>query len=197
MKLNIPNPCFENWDEMTSSDKGKFCQVCSKTVRDFTNSSDEELYEEVKSNSNICGNFRTHQLNRNIALSVLGKIALGLVATVGISNTAEAQEIKTDEEFNQIDLKKGFDGLRKVNDTIGVSHWLGMPSKEDIESTQPRIFLDGFRISEDKMKKLNKENIESINILDEKSATTIYGEKAKYGAIVITSKKKLKNKKSK
>ena len=72
-----------------------------------------------------------------------------------------------------------------------------MPSKEDIESTQPRIFLDGFRISEDKMKKLNTENIASINILDEKSATTIYGEKAKYGAIVITSKKKLKNKKAK
>lgn len=197
MKLNIPNPCFENWDEMTSSDKGKFCQVCSKTVRDFTNSSDEELYEEVKSNSNICGNFRTHQLNRNIALSVLGKIALGLITTVGISNTAEAQEIKTDEEFKQIDLKKGFYGFRNVNDTIGVSHWLGMPSKEDIEFTQPRIFLDGFRISEDKMKKLNKENIASINILDEKSAITIYGEKAKYGAIVITSKKKLKNRKSK
>ncbi|MCD0480470.1 hypothetical protein LPB90_18680 [Chryseobacterium sp. LC2016-29] len=197
MKLNIPNPCFENWNEMTSSDKGKFCQVCSKTVRDFTNSSDEELYEEIKSNSNICGSFRNNQLNRNIALSVLGKIALGLITTVGISNTAEAQELKTDEEFKQIDLKKGFDGFRKVNDTIGASHWLGMPSKEDIESTQPRIFLDGFRISEDKMKKLNKENIESINILDEKSATTIYGEKAKFGAIVITSKKKLKNRKSK
>lgn len=189
MKLNIPKPCHENWDAMTPKEKGRFCKVCSKTVRDFTNSSDEELYQEIKLNNNICSSFREDQLNRNIALSVFGKFAMGLVATVAFSNTTNAQELKTDEEIKKIDLKKGFSGLRKVNDTIGLSGWLGMPSKEDIESTQPRIFLDGFRISEDKMKKLNQENIESVNILDEKSATAIYGEKAKYGAVVITSKK--------
>jgi len=194
MKIQISKPCHENWDAMTSNEKGRFCEVCTKTVTDFTNSSDEELYQEMKSNSNICGNFRGNQLNRNIAMSVLGKIALGLVTTVGISNNVDAQELKTDEEIKSIDLKKGFEGFRKVNDTLGISGWLGMPSKEDIESTQPKIFLDGFRISEDKMKKLNKENIESINILDEKAATTIYGEKARFGAIIITSKKKNKKK---
>lgn len=192
MKLSIPNLCYENWDGMSPSEKGRFCEVCSKSVRDFTNCSDEELYQEIKSNPNICGNFRENQLNKNIALSVLGKMALGLVTTVGMSNTTDAQELKTSEEINKIDLKKGLNGFRKVNDTIGISGWLGMPSKEDIESTQPKIFLDGFRISEDKMKKLNQENIESINILDEKAATAKYGEKAKYGAIIITSKKKSK-----
>jgi len=192
MKIQISKPCHENWDGMTSNEKGRFCEICSRTVSDFTNSSDEELYQEVKSNTNICGNFSENQLNRNIALSVLGKIALGLIATVGISNSADAQELKTDEEIKKIDFKKGFEGFRKVNDTLGLSGWLGMPSKEDIESTQPRIFLDGFRISEDKMKKLNKENIESINILDEKAAASIYGDKAKFGAVVITSKKKKK-----
>ncbi|WP_332452986.1 hypothetical protein [Chryseobacterium aquaticum] len=192
MKLNIEKPCFENWDEMLSGDKGKFCEVCNKTVQDFSNCSDEEMYTEIKKNPNICGNFRDHQLNRNIALSVLGKIALGLVTTVGISNTVDAQELKTSDEINKLDLKKGFDGFYEVTDTLPQTRWLGMPSKEDIESTQPRIFLDGFRISEDKMKKLNKQNIESVNILDEKSAVAIYGEKARYGAIVITSKKKNK-----
>lgn len=192
MKLSIPKPCHENWDTMTPNEKGRFCQVCSKKIRDFTNSSDEELYQEIYSNSDICGNFRGNQLNRNIALSVLGKIALGLVATVGISNTANAQELKTDEEIKKVDLKKGIGGFRKVNDTLAGPIWLGMPSKEDIESTQPKIFLDGFRISEEKMKKLNPENIESINILDEKSATVIYGSNVKHGAIVITSKKKSK-----
>ena len=192
MKLNIKKPCLENWDEMSSFEKEKFCQVCSKAVHDFSHSSDEELYEEIKSNPNICGKFNDNQLNRNIALKVLGKIALGLVATVGISNNVNGQELKTDEELNKIDLKKGFSGLRKVNDTIGLSGWLGMPSKEDIESTQPKIFLDGFRISEDKMKKLKKENIESVKILDEKSATEVYGEKGRFGAVIITSKKKKK-----
>lgn len=194
MKLNIPQPCYENWEAMTSDGKGKFCQVCYKTVRDFTHCSDEEVYIEIKSNSNICGNFRDDQLNRNIALSVFGKLALGLVATAGFSNIINAQELKTDEEIKKIDLKKGFESFRKVNDTIGLSGWLGMPSKEDIESTQPKIFLDGFRISEDKMKKLNQENIESVKILDEKSAKAIYGDEARFGAVVITSKKKKKSK---
>ncbi|MFY1045698.1 hypothetical protein [Chryseobacterium sp. GP-SGM7] len=194
MKLNIPQPCHENWDAMTSDQKGKFCQVCNKSVRDFTHCSDEEIYEEIKSNFNICGNFKDDQLNRNIALSVFGRFALGLVASVSFSNTIDAQELKTDEEIKKIDLKKGFSGFRKVNDTIGLSGWLGMPSKEDIESTQPKIFLDGFRISEDKMKKLNQENIESVKVLDEKSARAIYGDNARFGAVVITSKKKKKSK---
>jgi len=192
MKILIPKPCHENWDSMTTTEKGRFCEICSRKVSDFSNSSDEELYEEIKSNPNICGNFRENQLNRNIAMSVLGKIALGLIATVAISNFADAQELKTDEEIKKIDLKEGIDGFRKVNDTLVNTRWLGMPSKEDIESTQPKIFLDGFRISEDKMKKLNRKNIESINILDEKAATSIYGKEARFGAIVITSKMKKK-----
>lgn len=192
MKINITKPCSEKFNEMSSVEKGKFCQVCNKTVYDFSTKTDEEIYTEIKDNPNICGNFKVNQLNRNIALSVLGKVALGLVATVGISNTAKAQELKTDEEIKKIDLKKGFYGFRPVNDTIGAMRWLGTPSKEDIESTQPKIFLDGFRISEDKMKKLNQNNIESVKILDQKSATEIYGKQGNYGAIVITSKKKKK-----
>ncbi|WP_169925738.1 TonB-dependent receptor plug domain-containing protein [Chryseobacterium geocarposphaerae] len=179
---------------MTSNEKGRFCEVCTKTVKDFSLSSDEELYQEMRLGSDICGNFRENQLERNIALSVLGKMALGLIVSVGASVTVNGQKLKTEEQINKIDLKNGFDGFRKVNDTIGRSYWLGTPSKEDIESTQPKIFLDGFRISEDKMKKLNRENIESIDILDEKAATAIYGKKAEYGAIIITSKKKPKNK---
>ncbi|MCA6068111.1 hypothetical protein JI747_013025 [Chryseobacterium sp. RG1] len=194
MKITIPAPCHENWDSMTSHEKGRFCEVCTKTVKDFTKCSDEELYHEIQSDPHTCGNFRANQLNRNIALSVVGKIALGLVVSVGASITVNGQKLKTEEDIKKIDFKQGFVGFRKVNDTIGRSNWLGTPSKEDIESTQPKIFLDGFRISETKMKKLNRENIESIEILDEKRAVEIYGEKVQYGAVVITSKKKPKNK---
>ncbi|MCE3074759.1 TonB-dependent receptor plug domain-containing protein [Chryseobacterium gwangjuense] len=197
MKITIPTPCHENWEAMTSEEKGRFCSVCSKTVRDFTRSSDEELYQEMKSDPDICGNFNENQLNRNIALSVFGKIALGLVVSLGASITVNGQKLKTDEDLKKIDFKQGFVGFRKVNDTIGASNWVGRPSKKDIESTQPRIFLDGFRISEDKMKKLNRENIESIDILDGTAATAIYGKEGQYGAVVITSKKILKNRKSK
>lgn len=56
---------------------------------------------------------------------------------------------------------------------------------------EPLYILDGVEILEDKLKmKLSPNDIESINVLKGASATATYGEKAKYGAIIITSKKK-------
>ena len=44
-KINIPEPCHEDWAQMTSTEKGKFCDSCAKEVIDFTNKSDEQLYK--------------------------------------------------------------------------------------------------------------------------------------------------------
>lgn len=35
MKIQIPTPCHENWNEMNANEKGKFCKVCNKTVVDL------------------------------------------------------------------------------------------------------------------------------------------------------------------
>jgi hypothetical protein len=54
--ITIPKPCHENWDKMTPHEKGRFCSVCSKTVRDFSHSSKEEIIWEVgRSPESICG----------------------------------------------------------------------------------------------------------------------------------------------
>jgi hypothetical protein len=52
--------------------------------------------------------------------------------------------------------------------------WLGMPSKEDIESTQPLILLDNKKISEEKMKKINSDKVKSIKVLSEKGAKALW-----------------------
>lgn len=64
--LSIPTPCDENWDKMTPTEKGRFCQVCNKNVFDFTAYSDHQLLDYIKNNGNICGRLNSTQLNRPI-----------------------------------------------------------------------------------------------------------------------------------
>ena len=63
--IAIPTPCNENWDRMLPEDKGRFCQLCAKTVVDFTNSSPEEITDYFIKNkeSKTCGRFKKEQLN--------------------------------------------------------------------------------------------------------------------------------------
>lgn len=45
IQINIPNPCSQNWDEMTATGNGRHCAHCSTTVIDFTTCTDAELYQ--------------------------------------------------------------------------------------------------------------------------------------------------------
>jgi TonB-dependent SusC/RagA subfamily outer membrane receptor len=56
-------------------------------------------------------------------------------------------------------------------------------------SPPPLYILNGDEISEEEMKLIDPNKIESISVLKDKSAETIYGEKGKNGVIVITLKK--------
>ncbi|WP_186774292.1 carboxypeptidase-like regulatory domain-containing protein [Chitinophaga pinensis] len=65
--LHIPQPCAENWNQMTPNEKGRFCQHCQKTVIDFSNMSDHEVANIVnRSKEQICGRLHVSQLNREI-----------------------------------------------------------------------------------------------------------------------------------
>lgn len=41
--IGIEKPCSENWDKMTPTEKGAFCQKCAKQVHDFSNQSLNEI----------------------------------------------------------------------------------------------------------------------------------------------------------
>ena len=64
--IQIPVSCGENWNKMTASQQGKFCQVCEKEVIDFTKITDAELLEKIKSGQKICGRFKQSQLSRDL-----------------------------------------------------------------------------------------------------------------------------------
>ena len=63
-KLSVPNPCSEGWDKMIPTEKGRFCSQCNRTVVDFTNMTNAEIRNYLKSQKGkrVCGYFRTEQL---------------------------------------------------------------------------------------------------------------------------------------
>jgi sarcosine oxidase delta subunit len=63
-KIQIDQPCPENWNNMQACGDGKFCSVCSKTVIDFTSKSGDEIIAELKNKNgdHVCGRFKNIQL---------------------------------------------------------------------------------------------------------------------------------------
>ena len=68
LRISIPQPCHEDWNKMTPTEKGRFCASCTKEVFDFSSSTDEELVKLAYSGGNLCGRFRADQLEREIKL---------------------------------------------------------------------------------------------------------------------------------
>lgn len=199
MKVTIPKPCHENWEAMTPNEKGRFCQLCAKNVIDFTNSSDTEIQEGVSRNSNMCGNFRVEQLDRNLSYtfinSLLTKFAVGFILTSGGIVTAQTKaeescEIRKDTVNNikgkitEIPIEKTIANPQQIR--IG-----GVVSTLN-SNTQPLYILDGEIIDDEKFRKINPDHIKKIDVLKGGNAISVYGSKATYGAIIITSKKKKK-----
>ncbi|MBS1511500.1 MAG: carboxypeptidase regulatory-like domain-containing protein [Bacteroidetes bacterium] len=69
LQLNIPTPCHENWNNMSASEKGRYCAACSKEVVDFTTMSDAALLQYFSSltNEKVCGRVYADQLDRVIS----------------------------------------------------------------------------------------------------------------------------------
>lgn len=65
LKLSIPVPCHENWENMTPTEQGRFCASCKKEVVDFSIMTDVQILRYFSNYSgNTCGNFELAQLER-------------------------------------------------------------------------------------------------------------------------------------
>lgn len=123
-QLRIPEPCHEDWNKMTPSDKGRFCSSCSKTVVDFTVMNNDEIQKFLQLNADqkLCGHVRKSQLNRlkvTIPATVLQQSWLGhrafllaLLITMGttlmsckddLGNHQKIDEVTVVDSFNQGD----------------------------------------------------------------------------------------------
>ncbi|WP_131536890.1 carboxypeptidase-like regulatory domain-containing protein [Pedobacter nototheniae] len=109
-KIVIPEPCHEKWYQMTENHVGKFCDLCQKSVVDFTGLTDQELKKWFKKNQGkSCGRFKPEQLNRLMDSNISnrkfspGLIAASLIAFLSFPKLSEARQV---EKHNVYQLDK-------------------------------------------------------------------------------------------
>jgi hypothetical protein len=68
LRLSIPEPCHENWENMVPNEIGVYCQSCSKEVTDFTSMTDTDIFKylDKRRGQKLCGRFKNTQLERPI-----------------------------------------------------------------------------------------------------------------------------------
>lgn len=70
LRLHIPEPCHENWQNMTPQEQGRFCGSCQKTVVDFSMQTDQEVLNYfLKADHHVCGRFADDQLNKELLIT--------------------------------------------------------------------------------------------------------------------------------
>lgn len=116
INIQIPEPCHEDWNIMTPQDKGRHCAVCSKTVVDFTKSTDEQIISTIEQSNKLCGRFKNNQLNRDVVFSrkernnYLNLVASSVLAFLSISThnaLAQGQPKVLQLDSTEYNLVKG------------------------------------------------------------------------------------------
>lgn len=172
MKLNysisIPKPCHEDWNKMTSKDKGRFCQSCSKTVVDFTKMTTEEIqiYLHKNRHQRICGHIKQSQLDSinlripetifNQHLSFHKVFLLALLCSMGMTLFSCEDDKGTSKKIESVEIiethKKAIDTIideeatKKKTIDSSTKKRIPIPKKPVIETPQ---IIDGLIIMGD------------------------------------------------
>jgi hypothetical protein len=62
----MENSCTQNWQTMLPIPQGKFCQSCSKPVRDFQAWSRTDILAYYQKHPQACGRFRVEQIDPDL-----------------------------------------------------------------------------------------------------------------------------------
>ncbi|AFD09199.1 hypothetical protein [Solitalea canadensis] len=103
-KIQIPEPCHEDWNQMTIEDKGRRCALCCKTVVDFTDWETTAIIDYLKGKKEVlvCGRFKNSQVEQDFDSSTkdrmkqiwfsnasfLKKIAAIILVAFGLTTTS-------------------------------------------------------------------------------------------------------------
>lgn len=101
-----------------------------------------------------------------------------VVVGYGVQKSEESVDVPTIKLHNPMD-ELSITGDFKI-DSVGSSKASGV---------SPLVIMDGLEVSDDVIKKLNPNKIQSISVLKNEAATAKYGKKGKFGVILITTKR--------
>lgn len=184
--ISIPEPCHENWSQMTPNEKGRFCQSCSKTVVDFTKMNTNDVQEFIDNNKHkrICGHIKQNQLdtvNLQISVAVFDKrlnfqklFLLALLLAMGTSllscsdDKGRSKKIESVEivekliDSTLIDLKKQIDSTATSTTKIKTD---SLVNKKPIPAS-PIPILDGMFIISDSIDNQDQPPIAADSIID-------------------------------
>ena len=121
--LTLDKPCNENWENMKPNASGHYCELCSKTVIDFTDLNPFEIGQKMKmAKGNICARVSQRQLNeplldfepeRKLQLPYTN-IAAGLMIATAI---ATGQPLQAENKQTQTELVQTVETVLETNNS--------------------------------------------------------------------------------
>lgn len=191
-KISIPEPCHENWDEMTPKDNGRFCMSCSKTVVDFTAMIPEEVQHFFIQNQNnqICGRFRKSQLE-TITIQIPSQVLyaqtnyykiflLALFVAMGTTlfscqskdgSKQKIEKVEITDESSQLDSPIGKARISKNDSTCDVPPPPPPPSKQNhnVTNSEKQNRISGEIVLEDQKTKSKNSSQQSSTKSEKKN----------------------------
>jgi len=133
ISISIPEPCHEDWGQMTPNEQGRFCNACAKTVVDFSVMTDTQVLNYLidKQHEKVCGRLLTEQMDTPISIVKPAKRivkwywnAAAAIALLFSRSEAKAQQpVKTETAPVRFDgkdqLVRGELAVRPANQASG------------------------------------------------------------------------------
>ena len=96
-KLQVPNPCSEKWNKMQTIPNGKHCESCDKNLVDLRSLNNQQIYDLVNVDSELCGLLSESQLQSEFnfqeeySFSKLG-LVVSFASLIAFVNPVKSQE---------------------------------------------------------------------------------------------------------
>lgn len=110
--LNLRKPCSENWNDMSPTEQGRFCEACQKNVVELSDKKPAEINKLLKENhGKMCGRLRASQLKQPLVSGSpvpsldlpYGKAAAGFMIAASVLGTEHLQAQSPGQEIIQVE----------------------------------------------------------------------------------------------